>query len=101
MASVAPDVVPVAGPNLTTGPTPGVSVVALGAAINGGWISNPAGAAAVLYVDPTGADPNLAEGGTTFAIYPGAGPYVAIPGQTTVTKVASPDANHPFTAVQW
>jgi hypothetical protein len=100
MASVAPAVTPIAGPNLSTGPTPGNSVVGLGAAINGGWISNPASAAANLYVDPTGNPPNLAEGGTTFVIYPG-GTYVAIPGQTTQTTVASPDANHPFTAVQW
>lgn len=100
MATVSPPVTPQAGPSSATGPTPGVPVIALGPDINGGWITNPSTAAQPLYVDPTGNNPNLTEGGTTFIIYPG-GTYIAIPGQTTVTKVASSDANHSFSAVQW
>jgi len=99
MATVAPQVIPTPGPNLTTGAI-SVPVVALGQDINGGWITNPSTATEPLYVDPTGAAPQLAEGGTTFAIWPG-GTYVAIPGQGTVTQVVAPDLNHPFTAVQW
>jgi hypothetical protein len=100
MASATPAVIPVAGPNSTTGAVAGQPVIALGANINGGWITNPSTATATLYVDPTGNAPNLSVGGTTFAIYPG-DTYTAIPGQTTVTQVVSSDANHVFTSVQW
>lgn len=100
MASAVPSVTPIAGPNNSTGATPGQPVIALGANINGGWITNPDSATATLFVDPTGNAPNLAVGGTTFAIFPGE-TYTAIPGQSTVTQVASQDANHAFTAVQW
>lgn len=99
MASATPAVTPVAGPNSTTGAI-GQPVVALGANINGGWITNPSTASNPLYVNPTGNAPALSESGTTFAIWPG-DTYIAIPGQTTVTQVASTDANHVFTAVQW
>jgi hypothetical protein len=99
MASTTPAVIPVAGPNSTTGPI-GQPVIALGANINGGWIYNPSTATQPLYVDPTGNAPALSEGGTTFPIWPGE-TYLAIPGQTTVTQVVAPDANHAFAAVQW
>jgi hypothetical protein len=100
MATVVPSVTPVAGPNSQTGSVPGQPVIALGPNINGGWISNPSTSPSVLYVDPTGNPPNLMEGGTTFAIYPGS-TYVGIPGQVTQTMAASSDANHKFTSVQW
>lgn len=99
MALQVPAVIPIPGPNSTTAGA-GVPVIALGANINGGWISNPQGAPGILFVDPTGNVPSLAVGGSTFPIYPG-DTYLAIPGQTTVTQVRAADPNHTFSSVQW
>lgn len=102
-------VTPVPG-NASEVVTGGVSVVAILAGPNGGFITNPSsaadqgiGTAEVLYVDPTGASPGSTAGsanGTAFALQPGQS-WPVVPGQSTQTKVNAATSGHKFTCVVW
>lgn len=94
----ATPVTPTIGQNtiVTTG---GTAVQVFPGVINGGTITNPIGAAGVLYVDPV-ATAGTTASGSTFALQPGQ-PWSAIPGQTTPTTVNAADDGHAFTAVYW
>ena len=99
-------VTPTPGTNvvITSG---GVSVVAIPANPNGGYITNPLSAAdqnlgssEPLYIDPTGANPTLGAYGSTFALQPGQ-TWQIIPGQSTTTKANATTSGHRFTAVYY
>lgn len=98
-------VTPVAGDNsvVVVGGTP---VVAIAAAPNGGYITNPYLAvdqdivtAEPIYIDPVGL-PGLEANGTTFAVEPGQ-TWPIIPGQTTPTYVNANTSGHKFSVVKW
>jgi len=89
-------VTPVAG-NASSVVTGGTPVVAALANPNGGFITNPAGATASLFVNPV-SDATLVVGGTNFELRPGQN-WDLIPGQTTQTSVNSSDSNHVFSVV--
>lgn len=86
------------GPGLVSKVTTGGTAVnAAGPNPNGGFITNPIGAGASLFVDPVGAA-NTVAGGTTFELQPGQ-TWDLIPGQTTPTSVNAVDDNHQFSIV--
>jgi hypothetical protein len=100
---------PVQGLAVQTGPTPGTPVTAIDVNQAGGYVVNPVSAVdqgqaaaaqpAILYVNQvTGA--GLVANGTCIALQPGQS-YTIIPNTTTPVSVASPIANHLFTAVMW
>lgn len=106
MATIAPEVKPIAG-NASIVTTGGTSVLAILANPNGGYITNPVtatdqgiGTAEVLYVDPVGSAGMLQGNGTVFAIQPGQS-WTVIPGQTTPTYVNATTSGHKFTSVSW
>ena len=98
--------VPVQGLAIVTSGTPGTPVDAIAPNQSGGYIVNPLegvdqgqGDAQVLYVNPVG-PATLTANTTTLALQPGQS-FAIVPGATTPVSVASPAANHYFTAVSW
>lgn len=98
-------VTPVAGLNSIVS-TGGTAVVAVGAAPNGGIITNPLTAidqgisiAEPLYVNPV-STATLLGNGTTFRIEPG-GLWTIIAGQTTQTTVNAASNGHKFSVTSW
>jgi hypothetical protein len=97
---------PVAGLASQTPATAGQPVNAIDVNQSGGYVVNPAAAAdqglsapEVLYVNQVG-PATLQANGTTIALQPGQS-YNVIPSTTTPVSVASVNANHKFTSVQW
>lgn len=93
---MATPVTPVPGENSVVA-TGGIAVVAAGPNPNGGFITNPAGASASLFVNPV-TDATLTAGGTNFELRPGQN-WDLIPGQTTPTSVNAADDAHVFCIV--
>lgn len=96
MATQAVTPVPGLVSQVTTG---GIAVIAVAAAPNGGFITNPSTATEYLFVDPVGSAGLVAEG-TTFGIAPGQS-WSIIPGQTTPTSVNAASNLHAFSVVVW
>jgi hypothetical protein len=88
---------------VTVGGTP---VIAVGANLNGGVITNPytatdqgIGTAEPLYVNPVGAA-STSGNGSTFALQPGQS-WTIISGQTTPTSVNAATSGHKFSCISY
>ena len=98
-------VTPIAGvaTQIVTG---GVTLIAVAANPNGGFITNPLtytdqgiATAEPLYVSAVGGA-TLSANGTTFALQPGQ-TWEIIPGQTSATYVNAATSGHKFSVVSW
>ena len=97
---------PTAGLATQTPSTAGQPIDAVAANVSGGFIINPLDPAdqglvvgEQLFINQVG-PAALSANNTTISLQPGQS-YSVIPGTTTTVSVASVQANHKFTCVQW
>lgn len=96
------DIVNINPPTNAVVTTAGVAVPVIPAQAKGGWITNPPGASASLFINPLMAGGIAAGGnnGTDFELQPGA-TWLIVPLQNSITWANAPDNGHVFSAIFW